>query len=82
MTMNFYFIGRSSITSNTPPTLFTGTDPEYLVEDYLNAVTTNLISNIGPQLIHTPLTKIGFVDKKHWYKLHLKVQLKIFFSFT
>ena len=35
--------------------LFTGTDPEYSVEDYLNAVTANLILNIGPEPIHTPL---------------------------
>ena len=27
--------------------LFTGRDPEYSVEDYLNAVTVNLIKNIG-----------------------------------
>ena len=35
--------------------LFTGTDPEYSVEDYLNAVTANLILNIGPEPISTPL---------------------------
>ena len=39
MTMNPYFIGGSSITSNKPLMVFTGTDPEYSVEDYLNAVT-------------------------------------------
>ena len=35
--------------------VFTGTDPEYSVEDYLDAVTANLILNIGPEPINTPL---------------------------
>ena len=35
--------------------VFTGTDPEHSVEDYLNAVTANLILNIGPEPINTPL---------------------------
>ena len=34
--------------------VFTGTDPEYSVEDYLNAVTANLILNIGPEPMNTP----------------------------
>ena len=55
MTMNPYLMGRSSITSNKPLKVFTGTDPEYSVEDYLNAVTANLILNIGPEPINTPL---------------------------
>ena len=46
-------MGGSSITSNKPLMVFT--DPEYSVEDYLNAVTANLILNIGPQPINTPL---------------------------
>ena len=37
--------------------VFTGTDPEYSLEDYLNAVTANLILNIGPQPINTILHK-------------------------
>ena len=48
MTMNPYLLGGSSITSNKPLMVFTGTDPEYSVEDYLNAVIANLILNIGP----------------------------------
>ena len=48
-------MGGSSITSNKPLMVFAGTDPEYSVEDYLNAVTANLILNIGPQPINTPL---------------------------
>ena len=48
-------MGGSSITSNKPIMVFTGTDPEYSVEDYLNAVTANLTSNIGPEPINTPL---------------------------
>ena len=35
--------------------VFTGKDPEYSVEDYLNAVTAYLILNIGPEPINTPL---------------------------
>ena len=35
--------------------VFTGTDPEYSVEDYLSAVTANLILHIGPEPIITPL---------------------------
>ena len=49
MTTNPYLMGGSSITSNKPLMIFTGTDLEYSVEDYLNAVTANLILNIGPQ---------------------------------
>ena len=48
-------MGGSSITSNKPLMVFTGTDPAYSVEDYLNAVTANLILNIGPEPINTPL---------------------------
>ena len=55
MTMNPYLMGGSSIQSNKPLTVFTGTDPEYSAEDYLNAVTANLILNIGPEPINTPL---------------------------
>ena len=35
--------------------VFTGTDPEYSVEDYLNAVTANFFLNIGPEPNTTPL---------------------------
>ena len=35
--------------------VFTGTDPEYSVEDYLNAVTAILILNNGPEPVNTPL---------------------------
>ena len=38
----------SPITSNKPLMVFTSKGPEYSVEDYLNAVTANLILNIGP----------------------------------
>ena len=55
MTMNPYLMGVSSITSNKPMMVFTGTDPEYSVEDYLNAVTAILILNIGPEPMNTPL---------------------------
>ena len=55
MTMNPYLMGGSSITSNKTLMVFTGTDPEYSVEDYLNAVPANLYLNIGPEPINTPL---------------------------
>ena len=35
--------------------VFTDTDPEYSVDDYLNAVTANLFFNIGPEPVNTPL---------------------------
>ena len=55
MTLNPYLMGGSSITSNKLLMVFTGTDPENSVEDYLNAVTANLILNIGLVPINTPL---------------------------
>ena len=35
--------------------VFTGTDLEYSVEDYLNAVTANLIFKIELEPVNTPL---------------------------
>ena len=55
MTMNPCLMGGSSKTSNKPKMVFTGTDPEYSVEDNLNAVTANLILNIGLEPVNTPL---------------------------
>ena len=55
MTMNPYLMGGSSISSTKPLMVFTGTDPEYSVEDYLNAVTANLNLIIGPKPVNTPL---------------------------
>ena len=54
MTMNPYLMSPS-ILSNKPIMVFTGTYPEYCIEDYLNAVTANLILNIGPEPVNTPL---------------------------
>ena len=65
MTMNPYLIGGSSISSNKPLMVFTGTDPEYSVEDYLNAVTANLILNIEPE------------PKKNAIKIGYRVLVKI-----
>ena len=53
--MNSYLIGGSSITAKKPLIVFTGKDPEYSVEDYLNAITANLILYIGPEPINSPL---------------------------
>ena len=62
MTMNPYLMGGSSLTANKPLMVFTGTDPEYSVEDYLNAVTANLILNKEPEPINPPSIKIGYID--------------------
>ena len=45
LTMNPYLMGGSSKTSNKLLMVLKGTDPEYSVEDHLNAVTANLILN-------------------------------------
>ena len=55
LTMNPYLMGGSTIASNEPLMVFTGTDPENSVENFLNAVTANLILNIGPEPTNTPL---------------------------
>ena len=55
MTMKPYLMGESSISSKKPIMVFTGTDPEYSLEGYLNAVTAILILNIGPEPVKTPL---------------------------
>ena len=55
MTMNPNLMGGSSKTSSKPLMVFTVTDPEYSVEDCLNAVTANLILNIVPEPINKPL---------------------------
>ena len=55
MTMNPYLMGGSSTSSNKPLVVFTGTYPQYSVEDYLNTFTANLILNIEPEPINTPL---------------------------
>ena len=51
MIMNPYLMGGSLIAG----IVFLDTDPEYSVEDYLNAVTANLILNIGLEPINSPL---------------------------
>ena len=86
-------MGGSTITSNKPLMVFTGTDPEYSVEDYVNAVTANLILNIGPEPINTPLhqnwilRRIGLIQTKlddsaqKWFSLlpiDIKTDLKRF----
>ena len=55
MTLKPYFMAGSSITPNKPLMVFTGTDLEYSVEDYLKAVTAKLILNIGPEPENTRL---------------------------
>ena len=55
MTMSLYPMSGASISSNKPLMVFTGGDPEYSEEDYLNAVTANLILIVGPEPVNTPL---------------------------
>ena len=69
MTINPYLMGGSSITSNRPLMVFTGTDPEYSVEDFLNAVTANLVLNIGPEPINTPL-------HQNWIHRRIPIEIK------
>ena len=47
-------MGGSSISSNKHIMVFTGTDPEYSVEVYLNAVTAKLILKMGTEPVKTP----------------------------
>ena len=58
MTMNPYLMGGSSITSNKPLMVFTGTDPEYSAEVYFNAVRANLTLKVVPEPIKPPLHQI------------------------
>ena len=81
MRRNPYLVGGSSITSNKPLMVFTGTEPEYSVEDYLNAVTANLILNIGPEPINTPLHQIWIHRRTALIKQRLMAQLKKVFQF-
>ena len=55
MTMMPYLMGGSSKSSNKLLIVFTETDPKYSVEDYLKAFTANLILNVGPEPVSTPL---------------------------
>ena len=52
-------MGGSSISSDKTLIVFTGTDPGHSVEDYLNAVTANLMLCLGPEPLNTPL-------HQHW----------------
>ena len=46
------WIIKSSISSNKPLMVFTGTDPEYSLEVYLNVVTANLNQNLNQKSLH------------------------------
>ena len=82
MTMNPYLMSGSSITSNKPLMVFTGTDPEYSVEDYLNAVTANLNLNIGPEPINTPLHQNWIHRRTALIQTTLDRSSEMVFSFT
>ena len=76
MTMNLYLMGGSSITLHKPLKIFTSTYPEYSVEDCLNAVTANLILNIGPEPINTPLHQNWIQRRTALIQPPLMAQLK------
>ena len=71
MMMNPYPMEGSSITSNKPLMVFSWTDPENSVENYLNAVTTSLILNIGPEPINTPLHQNWIHRRTAWIQTTL-----------
>ena len=83
MTMIPYLMGGSSKTSNKPLMVFTGTDPENSVKDYLNAVTANLTLNIGPEPVNTQLHQYRIQSRpaliqttlddaaQKWFSVHL-----------
>ena len=74
-------MGGSSISSNKPLTVFTGRDPEYSVDDYLNAVTTNLIFNVGHELVNTPLHQNWIHRRRALIQTRLDAQPKNGFQF-
>ena len=80
-TLNPYPMDGYSMSSNKPLRVFTGTDPEDSVEDCLNAVTSNLILNIGPDTVKTTLHQIGYIDAQLYSKTHLMAQPKNGFPF-
>ena len=43
------------MSSNKPFMVFTGTEPENSIKGYLNAVIINLIFNLDPEPVKTPL---------------------------
>ena len=82
MTMNPYLMGRFSISSIKPLMVLTGTDPEYSVEDFFNAVIASLFLNIGPEGVQKRhFIKIGNIDARLQSKPHLIAQPKNGFQF-
>ena len=59
----------------------TGTDPEYSVSNFLNAVRANLILNIGTEPKKTHFIKTGYIDVHLYSKSHLMAQPEIGFRF-
>ena len=55
MTMNPNIMGGSFVSSNKLLMVFSGSNPEYLVEGYLNAFTAISVLNIDPEPRKTPL---------------------------
>ena len=73
-------MGGSSISLNKPLLVFTGTDPEYSVENYLNAVTAILILNIGHEPLNTALHQNWIHRRKALIQTTLDGPAKKWFS--
>ena len=58
----------------------TGTNPELLVEDSLNAVRANLIKNIGPEPINTPLHQNSIYKRTSFIQIKLDRAAQKMFS--
>ena len=81
--MNPYLMDRSSKSSTKPLKLFSGKDPEYSVEYYLNAVRANLILNMVPEPVNTPLHQNWMHRRTALFQATLDGEAqKLVFSYT
>ena len=67
--------------------LFDGTDPTYTTEDFLNAITANMVMTAGPEQIDSPyheawiLKRVAMIQMaligpaQQWYS-HLSLEIK------
>ena len=83
MTKNLYLMGGSSISSNKTLKIFTGTDPKYSEEDYLNEVTAILIFDTGPEPVNTAVHQTWItrrIDAQVEFKTRMMTQHKNYFQ--
>ena len=74
LTMNPNLMGGSIISSIKTLMVFIGTEPEYSVEGYLNAVTAIFFKLMIRTSKHTQSIKIGYIDVQLYSKPHLMEQ--------